>query len=374
MGLQRSEILTIAISITTTGLICGLMAINYYGNKLPNLNELNNAIETQHINYTEFQMEGQAKLDSISQKIVESFPQGIACWGDDLTAGVGSNDTDYPTILRKLLKENIYLDDTSNICPSVENFGISGESSITVLGRSGAIPYMNTNILDIPKDTTPIKINLLSTRFNYVKPLLKGDAGLEYVTIGGIKGYITQEDDVYYFTRAEEGEPITISAGTEIIPSGYENTQNYMPIISIGMNSGYNSFHDLVSQCEKAVKSYNTDKYLVLGLTTGTKESQLELEQEMQSRFGSNFINLREYLSSEQALKDADIQPTQKDLNALELGAIPPSLLSDSVHLNSIGYELVAKCIYNRMIDLNYFTDITKYVEEYLKIKQEYKL
>lgn len=373
MALQKGEVLTIAISLTATGFICGLMALNYYQNTLPNMNQFDNAIATQHRNYTELQMEGQSKLDAISQKIVESFPKGIVCWGDDLTSGVGSNDIDYPTVLKDSLLENIYLDDTSKLCPTIENFGISGESSITVLGRLGAIPYMNTNRLDIPKDTTPIKINILSTRYNCVTPLINGNSGFEYVTIDGIKGYITYEDGTYYFTRAEAGEPITISAGSEIVTSGYEDTQNYMPIISIGMNSGYNSFYDLVSQCEIAVEKANNEKYLVLGLTNGTRESQLELEEQMQSKFGNNFVNLREYLST-QALKDAQIEPTQKDLNAMEIGAVPPSLLSDSVHLNSMGYNLVGKYIYHRMEELEYFKDISTYVEEYLKVKEEYRL
>lgn len=373
MALQRNEILTIIISLATTGLVCGAMAFNYYDNRLPTMTKSDDAIATQHQNYTELQLEGQSKLDAIASKIVESFPKGIACWGDDLTAGAGSTDVDYPSILKRSLIENIYLDDTSKLCPNVENFGISGESSITVLGRSGAIPYMNTNTLNVPKDTTPIQINLLSTRFDYVQPLLKDASGLEYITISGIKGYLTQEDGTYYFTRAEAGENVIIPAGTEIVPSGYEDTQGYMPIISIGMNGGYYSNHDLILQCELAIKTAESDKFLVLGLTTGTYESQSELEKDMQTKFGDNFINLREYLST-QALNDAQIEPTQKDLDAMKVGSVPPSLLSDSVHLNSTGYELVGKYIYSRMVELNYFNDVSTYIDEYLKVKEQYRL
>ncbi|MGN1411276.1 MAG: hypothetical protein ACI4WH_02040 [Oscillospiraceae bacterium] len=373
MGLQRNEVLTIAISIIATGIICGFMAFNYYGNKLPELKQSNNEIATRHEEYSQYQLEGQTKLDELAQKITNSLPTEISCWGDDLTAGVGGGDVTYPNVLKSLLLNNVYLEDTSKLCPSVKNFGITGESSVTVFGRWGLIPYITTKIIDIPKDTTPVPIYFISSRFDYAKPLLNGKTGFEYVTINGIKGYITLEDNQYYFTRAEEGNPTTINSGTEIVTSAYESTQGDLPIISVGQNGGYTSVADLISQYKKVVQDCGSDKYLTLGLITGTKQSQEEFESSMTSTFGDNFINLREYLSTD-ALKDAEIEPTQEDLNAMSIGSVPPSLLSDNTHLNSMGYELVAKCIYSRMVDLGYFKDISNYVEEYLKIIEEYNL
>lgn len=373
MGLQRNEILTIAISIVATGVICGFMAFNYYGNKLPELKQSSNEIATRHEEYSQYQLEGQAKLDDLAQKITSSLPTEISCWGDDLTAGVGGGDVTYPKVLKNLLLDNIYLEDTSKLCPNVKNFGVTGENSVTVLGRWGMIPYITTRIIDIPKDTTPVPIYFISSRFNYTKPLINGQTGLEYVTIKGIKGHITLKDNRYYFTRAEEGNPTTINSGTEIVTSAYENTQGDLPIICVGQNDKYTNTMDLVSQYETVVEKCDSDKYLILGLITGTRDSQEEFESSMVSTFGDNFINLREYLSTN-ALKDAEIEPTQADLNAMSVGAVPPSLLSDNTHLNSTGYKLVAKCIYSRMVKLGYFDDISKYVDEYLKTIKEYNL
>lgn len=373
MGLHKTEISIIAIAILTTGIICGVMAFNYYGKVLPNLEQSNNAIATQHDNYSQNQLEGQSKLDEISQNITTSFPKGIICIGNDFTSGVGGDDTTYPKTLKDMLIKNIYLDDTSALCPDVQNFGISGEDNLTILGRLSVIPYILTTNLDIPKDITSIPISFISSRFSTVSPLIKSDKGLEYVSIGGIKGFITLKDNQYYFTRSEFGEPITIKSGTEIITSGFEKNQGYMPIISLNHDDSYGGIQDLISQYKQTIDKFNKDYYLIIGEITGNSESQLETEQLMQSNFGKNFINLREYLST-QALTDANLQPTQEDLNAMSIGAVPPSLLSDSTHLNSIGYDLVGKYIYNRMVELNYFNDISKYVEKYLKIQDEYKI
>ena len=63
---------------------------------------------------------------------------------------------------------------------------------------------------------------------------------------------------------------------------------------------------------------------------------------------------------STDAMKNADLTPTQSDISAMEGGNVPPSLLStDMLHFNSDGYEIIGKLVYDRMEQLGYF-DVLK--------------
>ena len=56
------------------------------------------------------------------------------------------------------------------------------------------------------------------------------------------------------------------------------------------------------------------------------------------------------------AMSDAGLTPTERDLERMELGFTPYSLLSiDELHFNEAGYELIGKLVYERMDKLGYF-------------------
>ena len=70
--------------------------------------------------------------------------------------------------------------------------------------------------------------------------------------------------------------------------------------------------------------------------------------------FGKRYVNLREYLSTYD-LEKIGISPTLEDKEAMDVGEVPPSLKSDKVHMNKIGYQLIAEKVYERMMELSYF-------------------
>ena len=158
-----------------------------------------------------------------------------------------------------------------------------------------------------------------------------------------------------------------VAAGTEIITSGSEQYLNYNPIIFIGQNGGYSSIQDLIAQ-QRAIIDHqqmneqNEGKFLIIGLHTGTAESRVELEKAMLEEYGEQYINLREYMST-QALEDAGMEPTEEDREMMEMGSTPSSLLSDQVHFNASGYELIGKQIYQRMEKLGYFDEVRETID-----------
>jgi lysophospholipase L1-like esterase len=307
----------------------------------------------------------QERLDLIKERIVESFP-GIICWGDSLTAGAHGNGTTYPKVLEALIAKNVY----PNI--QVTNCGIGGENTNTIIGRAGSVPYIISTSFTIPSDTTQVKIKFASSNGSSVAPLRQGDCGVNPVIINGISGQIkieqessTSKEFSYFFSRSSPGKVVDVEVGTEIITSGSLLYNNYIPVIFIGQNGGWNGIDDLISQQNSIVNSQKKiqDKYLILGLSSGDAIGRTDLEKAMLSYYGDKYINLRKYLSSD-GIVDAGLKPTDQDIEAMKIGSVPPSLLSDSVHLNSSGYSLVGKLVFERMVKLGYFDDVVEIIKK----------
>ena len=293
----------------------------------------------------------------MSQKLT-----GIVCWGDSLTAGAGGNGVTYPLALESLIREKI-----KNAGIPVVNMGVGGESSITIAGRNGAIPYILSENLCIPADSTPVEINFTSIGGQHVAPLRQGHAGVNPVIIGGIEGtlsvvqesYVSKEYS-YRFSRSVSGESITIPSGTQITTAANFQYLDYLPVIYIGQNRGYADFDDLIRQQRAIIdhQTANRDQFIIVGLHTGTYEDRSALEQAMQNEYGDQYINLRAYMST-RAMADAGLTPTPEDIKLMESGATPYSLMvADRCHFNSTAYQLIAKLIYHTMDKLGYFDGV----------------
>ena len=327
--------------------------------------EMKSKIAEVAVVYNAEQKARQEKISLIEQAIVEELP-GIIAWGDSLTAGAGGEGTNYPNQLQSLIKSNVY-----DI--PVINMGVGGENTNTIMGRAGSVPFV-VNSFTIPNDTSKVEITIMSSDGNSVAPLRQGDNGVNPVTINGISGTIsieqatyTSQEYTYYFNRTEPGTPVNVEDGTVITTAAttLNDYQNYIPIVFMGQYGGWNENPlELISQIKSILNMDQwNDKYLVLGLTSGTAESRADLELAMQGEFGDRYINLREIIVKS-GLEQLGIIATEADLNAMNEGAIPPSLLSDSVHFNSSGYTFIAQVVYDRMIELGYFEVIKELIAE----------
>lgn len=282
---------------------------------------------------------------------------GIICWGDSLTAGACGGGVSYPGELKNIIKKELQL----NGAPII-NMGVGGEDTNTILGRSGAVPFVTAEDMVIPTDGSPVEIKLISQNGKEVSPLRQGNAGMEYVIINGIKGTITIEQENYtcaeytYWFTANEGEltnEVTVPAKTEIITAGSEQYRDYVPIVYIGENGGFDSTEELIAQQRAILEQYSeaadNNRFLVIGSHTGTKEERQALEAAMEKEYGEHYINLREYMSTK-ALEDAGITPTDEDLEMMEKGMTPASVLAeDRLHFNAKGYKILARLVFERM-------------------------
>ena len=78
-------------------------------------------------------------------------------------------------------------------------------------------------------------------------------------------------------------------------------------------------------------------------------------EAALREAFGEHFINMRVYMI-ENALSTAGLEPTQEDIDNIDDGRVPESLKHDFTHLNSYGYYAVGVAVYNKGIELGYWS------------------
>ena len=306
---------------------------------------------------------------ALTEALAEYLP-GIVCWGDSLTAGAGGYGVTYPDVLDALIEEKI----TAGAPIDVVNMGVGGETSQTIVARSGTIPFL-VQEFTIPADCTPTKITLFSDLHKRVLPMIQGGGGVNPVSIGGVEGDITVklstvvEWSEYFFTRFEPGEEVHIEKGTEVVTYSADKWRDYINVVFIGTNGSFSNAEDLISQ-QRAIldrSEKNGDRFIIIGLYTlnGAQvkkkydgEYMDALDAAMTEEYGRSYINLREYLMNG-ALTDAGIEPTEEDCARIADGLVPTSLLDpDLLHLNPTGYKLLGKLIFERMDELEYFDEV----------------
>jgi hypothetical protein len=309
-------------------------------------------------------------LDNL-QKIIAEKISGIVCWGDSLTVGAGS-DVSYPDELRELIQTNI-LEGTGCEIPVVM-MGVGGENSYTIAARACGLPLMVTQDFTIPAECTPVQFTFRTVDGYIAEPTVYGDLGLEYVEINGVRGTLDYLPDVtgesgarllYYFKRNDPGEAVTVPAGTQILTRAYMEYKDYLPIIFMGENGGFADAQELIRQQMSIVDiGKNTDRYLIIGITSGTAADRQELETAMKEQYGRRYLNAREMLSSD-GMSMMEVESTVFDQWMIDEGRIPGRLLSDSVHLNEAGYRALGIMVYDRLMELGYFDEVIEAAEIY---------
>ena len=104
----------------------------------------------------------------------------------------------------------------------------------------------------------------------------------------------------------------------------------------------------------------NPEKFIVIGFTFGDKDEWNIVDAEMEKAFGDKLLYVKDYMSSEEALLEMGITPTEADLEDIKIGKIPVSFrmsASDGKHLNDIGYTVLATKVYEKMLELGYITE-----------------
>ncbi len=277
----------------------------------------------------------------------------IVCWGDSLTEG------GYPEVLAEKTGKEVL------------NYGIGGNTATEIALRQGGVGIVVEEAFTVPADPTELIIKLHDENgsaidASAIAPRTMGDKGINPVTINGVEGTLgwkktqeatdTQEEVVdFKFERKEAGEAVSVSAGDKV-HSWAEKSGVYddINVIFIGTNGGYpdGSAAGLISVIDSMLSKLNTDRYVVLGLTYGNKGVNPHLEE----KYGAKYIDLWEWLTSDEAATQADITYTDQDLADIADGLVPTSFRkeNDKIHYNQTGRELVAHIVAEKLKELNY--------------------
>ena len=331
----------------------------------------------------------QAEYDKDMETVAQYLP-GIVCWGDMLTQG-SSGNISYPSVLKTYLDTyfcDIY--DFRSTIPNAEEFarlkwddykvsvpvvnmGCGPEDSYTVLGRSGAVPYVLKTDTLVPADPEPVEVQLVSENGQAVSPLIGGGTGINNVFLGDIEGTLSidaasQRTKVYkyYFTRLEPGDETTVPAGTEMTTAASYQYRDYIHIVWIGTYGNFTSPNDLVEQVKALLSRQDTnpERFLVIGICgqngkTYNASYMDQIDTAMMQAFGNRYINVRKYLI-EDGLADAKLSPTKNDTKNIKNKKIPESFttIPNGVELNGKAYNLIGKLVYDRMESLGYFDEV----------------
>ena len=314
------------------------------------------------------------QLVAVTQPKEYNANQVVACWGASITYGQGAATSEaYPAQLAEMTGFTVY------------NMGIGGETQTTIAARQGGLEMRLTEDITIPASGS---VDMMFRAYDkdgtfagVVSPRDTSKAYWNPVTINGVEGTMSVVIDKTIwprtivsakFTRKTAGEAVEAKAGTQIIPESHKiNQAADITLICVSSNGGWSSenltasdsqHQELIVLLDKMIAaSKDPDKYLIVGLTTSDGTAWTNTHKALANKYGDKFLDIKKYITSEQALIDAGITPTAEDMTYIAKGHVPTSLINnpsaDMVHLNAAGYKAMARDIYKRFVELGYYVE-----------------
>jgi len=304
----------------------------------------------------------------------------IACWGDSITYGLGgqentfiksdngvidASDWSYPDTLKYYTGLDVY------------NLGVCGETSYDIALRQGGIKmYVGKQVT--VKQGVRAQINIVDEYGSQV--MLENFNG--YETDNDEPANVVYINDTPFQLEADNGKlyisvygdssnkSIKIKKGTQVVTKAAHDISGDVLVIQMGSNGGWDDYDELIQQYKAMIDNSGTECYIIIGDTDNPDESvdsayytdssevgidDTLWEVALREAFGEHFINMRVYMI-ENALSTAGLEPTQEDIDNIDDGRVPESLKHDFTHLNSYGYYAVGVAVYNKGIELGYWS------------------
>lgn len=272
----------------------------------------------------------------------------IVCFGASNTEGTGSDGETYPKILGEISGHEVL------------NYGVYAEGASTIAARQGGNRMHLLEGITIPADCSPVLIKPVNEDDNPEMLVVFGDAGINPCYIGGVEGRMefSEELEGRCFIRSTPGEAVTVEAGEEIeFFAMHDRREDDILIIWSGTNDepDTNTIYDVIKQQRKMIDYAENGKYVVIGYVKKEVMEQIDqINVIMEEEYGEHFLDIRTYLL-ENGLKDANMEATAEDLNAIKNGYLPPSLMADDAgHGKPEFNRIIAKLVYEKLKSLGY--------------------
>lgn len=272
----------------------------------------------------------------------------VICWGTSLTEGTGGGGVTMPNVLERLSGATVL------------NYGGYAENTNCIATRSGASEFTLTKDVVIRADDSPVEVEF-ATEFGDIEKILKyTDAGLNPVTINGIEGRLSRDDEgKYYFERSLWGDETPVLAGTVITPfSVSDKSEDDINIIWTAGNDNLQSTEDieaLIDKIDKMIAFSGSDKYVIVSEMNNHEEVPVtdEVNKMFEEYYNDHFLHLRKYLI-EDAFEELNLSPSEEDLDDINKWEIPGYFRNDEVHGNSLYYYIAGEQVYKKCQELGY--------------------
>ena len=261
---------------------------------------------------------------------VVDYTTDLCFWGDSLTAGAGGSGTSYPNVCASELG-----------ITSFKNCGVGGENANTIACRQGG-----DSLILKPGNVSEYSLSELTDIYGtQCNPLRQGSGSnsVNPIYINGVKCTLSISqtsitDPNAKYTITGYNEPLL--AETPVKFAGCD-IKSKITIIFVGQNGP--GLAERLSIIDSMISKIN-DKYIVMGLSSGSTTSRSDEESQMLSKYGVHYFNTRNMLSK-YGMSIMNLTPTTSDVNEMSKGEVPSSLRSDSVHLNANGYTALGKML-----------------------------
>ena len=258
------------------------------------------------------------------------YTTDLCFWGDSLTVGVGGSGTSYPSVCASELGITSY-----------KNCGVGGENANTIACRQGG----NSLIL---KGGAVSEYSLSEFKDIYgtnCNPLRQGSGNnsVNPIYINGVKCNLsisqtsTTDPNAKYTITGYNGK---LLAETPVKFSGCD-IKSKITVIFVGQNGP--GLAERLKIIDSMISKIN-DKYIIMGLSTGSSSSRADEEAQMLSKYGVHYFNTR-YMLSKYGMNIMNLTPTSSDTTEMNNGEVPSSLRADPIHLNANGYTALGKMI-----------------------------
>ena len=267
------------------------------------------------------------------------YTTDLCFWGDSLTAGAGGAGTNYPSVCASELG-----------ITSFKNCGVGGENANTIACRQGGDSL-------ILKEGTVSEYSLSELTDIYgtqCNPLIQGSGSnsVNPIYINGVKCTLSLSQTSTSDPNAKytiTGYNSKLLAETPVKFSGCD-IKSEITVIFVGQNGP--DLAERLSIIDSMISKIN-DKYIVMGLSSGSSTSRADEEAQMLSKYGVHYFNTR-YMLSKYGMNIMNLTPTSSDTIEMDKGEVPSSLRSDSIHLNANGYTALGKMLAQKIRSCGY--------------------
>ena len=292
--------------------------------RIDNISHVPNTVNIKFMLFTD------NTLYDLWNTIQTDYTTDLCFWGDSLTAGAGGSGTNYPSVCASELG-----------ITSFKNCGVGGENANTIACRQGG----NSLIL---KEGTVSEYSLSELTDIYrtqCNPLRQesGSNSVNPIYINGVKCTLsisqtsTTDPNAKYTITGYNGK---LLAETPVKFAGCD-IKSKITVIFVGQNGP--GLAERLSIIDSMISKIN-DKYIIMGLSSGSSASRADEEAQMLSKYGVHYFNTR-YMLSKYGMNIMNLTPTSSDTIEMNNGEVPSSLRSDSIHLNANGYTALGKMI-----------------------------